>query len=103
MRQIAMLRSAVRRWLAERFDFPEIPRALARLRDQGFQPKTIFDVGAYRGDFATACLAVWPQTSIVCFEPLPHMQPVLNELARKHPRVSVHETLIGAEALPDVK
>jgi FkbM family methyltransferase len=103
MRPIAILRSAIRRWLAERFDFPEIPRALTRLRAQGFVPEIVFDIGAYRGDFARACLATWPQTRIVCFEPLPQTQSVLQELARQDPRVSVHETLLGAKTLPRVK
>ena len=32
--------------------------------------KTVLDVGAFRGDFARACLKEWPLTSVLSFEPL---------------------------------
>jgi hypothetical protein len=51
---------------------PEIPSGLAQLRDWGFNPKRILDIGAYRGDFARESLDIWPIATVVCFEPLPH-------------------------------
>lgn len=32
--------------------------------------ETVFDVGAFRGDFARACRAAWPEAGIYSFEPL---------------------------------
>ena len=90
------LRKLLRRWLVERFDVPEIPRALARLKTQGLRPRVIYDVGAYRGDFALTCLDIWPEANIVCFEPLPHRIPDLKKLARRWPSITVDPTLLGA-------
>ena len=103
MRPDRVLRAALRRWLAERYDFPEIPRALVRLRSQGFNPQVIFDVGAHRGDFARTCGEVWPHGQTLCFEPLPHMQDDLRNLARQRPSITVYETLLGPEEKPAVK
>jgi FkbM family methyltransferase len=90
------VRAAVRRRLARRLRVPEIPVALANLKDQGFLPDTIFDVGAYQGEFARECLKLWPASQIVCFEPLPHMLPVLGARAARSPRLQVRATLLGA-------
>ena len=90
------LRKLLRRWFVERFDVPEIPRALARLKTQGLRPRVIYDVGAYQGDFALTCIDVWPEANIVCFEPLPHRIPDLKKLARRRPSITVNPTLLGA-------
>ena len=58
---------------------PEIPFALERLASNGFHPTTVFDAGAYRGDFARACFAVWPGCRIACFEAL---EPRVQELQK---------------------
>src|SRR5579863_10751470 len=90
------LRAALRRRLARRLNLPEIPVALANLKSRGFSPRTIFDVGAYQGEFALECLKLWPEATIACFEPLPHMRPVLDAVAARHRRVQVHAVVLGA-------
>lgn len=94
---IGLLNSAKRKLrsiLARRLQVPEIPVALARLKKQGFEPRLIFDVGAYRGDFARECLANWPTSKIACFEPQAHMQTELEGLPTD--RVSIFRTLLGS-------
>jgi FkbM family methyltransferase len=90
------VRAAVRRRLARRLRVPEIPVALANLKDQGYLPDTIFDVGAYHGEFARECLKLWPDARIACFEPLPHVLPVLDALAARHREIAVHGVMLGA-------
>lgn len=58
------LKQKIRTQLAHRLGVPEIPFALQRLSAAGFQPKRIFDVGAYRGDFVVSCQHIWPQSKI---------------------------------------
>lgn len=93
---ISRLRSALRRALVGRFDIPDIPMALRRLAQNGVTPMLIFDVGAYRGDFAKAALAVWPSARVACFEPLRHGGLQIAELRTRHPNIDLHETLVGA-------
>lgn len=96
------LKQKIRTKLAHRLGVPEIPFALQRLSTIGFQPQCIFDVGAYRGDFARSCLNIWPETKIACFEALENKIILLNQLKRQHPNVQVYPGLIGATAQENV-
>ncbi len=99
---ISRLRSALRRALVRRFDVPDIPTALQRLAQNGVIAKLVFDVGAYRGDFARTALAVWPSARVACFEPLRHARLQISELRRRYPNIDLHETLVGASVEPSV-
>lgn len=48
---------------------PEV--SLRRLKKLGFTPVTIYDVGAYHGDFASMCIDIWPEAKVHMFEALP--------------------------------
>jgi FkbM family methyltransferase len=92
------IKSKVRQYLAQRFQVPEIPVALAHLASVGFQPKQIFDVGAYRGDFSQSCLNIWPGARIACFEALDSKVIKLKQLAETTSKVDVFQMLLGAES-----
>lgn len=87
----------LRNYLTRRFQVPEIPVALSFLKQRGFEPHRIFDVGAYRGDFARECIELWPFASIHCFEPQPHMQKCLHGLSASNPNIVIHQFVLGAE------
>jgi FkbM family methyltransferase len=87
--------------LARRLRLPEIPVALKRLAVQGFQPKLIFDVGAYRGDFARVCSTIWPTARVACFEPQKFILPELRQYAFEVPQIEVFEYLLGAADTPE--
>ena len=97
MNLLAGMKSWIRKRLAERLGVPEIPTALARLRDCGFEPNVIFDVGAYRGEFARLCRSTWPSSDIACFEPQADAVIQLRRSLGKDPRISVFQLLLGAE------
>ncbi len=90
------LKTRVKDLLAKRFEIPEVRHGLMRLRDQGFTPKTVFDVGAYKGEFAALALDLWPLCRILCFEPLPDRQNDLNRFKNKHDGVEVYPYLLGS-------
>lgn len=99
---LGRIRSRVRSIAARRLRVPEVAVALESLRRQGVQPRHVFDVGAYRGDFAELCLRTWPQTRVTCFEPLPHMRGRLRELETR-PRIKTYQCLLGSTMDPAVK
>ena len=100
---IGTLRHKIRHILARKLQVPEIPLSLERLKSKGFNPTLIFDVGAYRGDFARECLRVWPSVEIACFEPLPHRLPDLMELQQESAqKISINPYLLGASDRSDV-
>jgi FkbM family methyltransferase len=76
--------------------------ALRRLRDAGFTPRGILDVGAYRGDFARVARRIFHDAPILMIEALEEQSPVLDKLAREIGRASYAIALVGAEARADV-
>jgi FkbM family methyltransferase len=92
------VKDKARTYLSRRLGMPEIPNALERLARCGFNPARIFDVGAFRGDFARLCLQIWPDAQIFCFEPLPSRVKQLTDLASRFPAVQVIAGLVGAAA-----
>lgn len=53
---------------------------------------SVFDVGAFRGDFARACLAQWPWAGVESFEPLAERK------GPGDPRWAWHRCALGAQA-----
>lgn len=91
------IRQRLRKILERRLGVPSVAHALDHLNRQGFSPTTIFDVGAYRGDFARDCLARWPHTTIACFEPQRSKIEALQSFSSTTGgQVRVFPTLIGA-------
>ena len=100
---IQTIRTAIKRRVARRLNIPSIPFALERLRTQGFAPRTVFDVGAYRGDFAQQSLSMWPDANILCFEPQPQMQAGLQALAVKTGRIQTYPVVLGSTEIESVR
>lgn len=55
-----------------------------RLRDHGFRPKTIIDVGAWHGEWATSVAHTFPETRIVMFDALEDNRPYLEQITGPH-------------------
>lgn len=97
-----MLKQKIRNQLANKLGVPEIPFALKRLSLARFQPKQVFDVGAYRGDFAKYCFNVWPQAKVACFEALEEKVVQLKILEENNSSIQVFPGLIGAKCQENV-
>jgi len=63
------------------------------LRHFGFE--TIIDVGANRGQFASAAQCLFPRATIHCIEPLPNESHRLNKLWSNNDLVYVHPIALG--------
>ena len=59
--------------------------ALRGLRDRGYQPSVVYDVGAAAGTWTRMAIEFWPRASFVCFEPLEERRAALEVLAAAHP------------------
>ena len=99
---LSTLRRMLRQYAARRLRLPEIPVALERLGRLGFNPGLIFDVGAYRGDFARECRKIWPDARIACFEPQSSILPELRQYAMNTPQVDVFDFLLGPDERSNV-
>ena len=87
----------IKAYLTRKLGVPEIPLAIERLANSNFNPTQIFDVGAYKGDFADLCLKYFPESKVACFEVLEHRVDQLNLLASQNSSVQVFSTLLGSE------
>ena len=56
-------------------------QCLRQMARNGFHPRTIVDVGAYRGDWSRMAHAIWPDAAIVMIEPNREQSGCLNALA----------------------
>ncbi len=81
---------------------PHVEWSLKQLRLFGFHPEHVLDVGAFRGDWARACLKVFPQAHLTCIEPQDGQQPPLRALSSQAPNVQVVQTLLGRTDLVHV-
>jgi hypothetical protein len=59
-----------------------------RLRDLGWQPRSVADVGAAAGDFTRACREIFPETRYLLVEPLQERQPALKQVAAQGPQTA---------------
>ncbi len=76
---------------------PEIEAALRRLHSLGFDPRFCVDVGAYRGDWAQMCKAVFAQSKILMIEAQAAKHATLEGIVARHPgEFSLEMSLLGA-------
>ncbi|HVO17937.1 MAG TPA: FkbM family methyltransferase [Anaeromyxobacter sp.] len=72
--------------------------ALQGIRDRGYAPGVVFDVGASDGSWSELALTTWPGARAVCFEPLVERRPALDQLSAKYPgRVQIQPVGLGDE------
>ncbi len=89
--------AAVKERVKRRLGVPSVERSLEALRDRGFAPATVFDVGAYHGEFARFCRAEFrPAPQVFCFEPLAAAVDKLTPLAAAG-EITLLPGLVGAE------
>jgi FkbM family methyltransferase len=81
-------------------DFFESERQIfTTLRDAGFNPSIILDIGASNGEWTDACLKIFPNPAYRLYEPLyshlAHYRDGLDELMAKNKNVSVRAVALA--------
>lgn len=71
-------------------------KSLERLRDLGFAPAAILDVGAHCGVFAWEARRVFPAARILMIEPLPECAPFLAATVERIGNAEYVTALVGA-------
>lgn len=65
---------------------------LLQLRNLGYIPDIILDIGACRGDWTSMCRGVYPDASFYLFEPIAY--PELEKIKQHMPRTIVFQALL---------
>jgi len=88
--------------MVEQNKVPDPAKSLWRLKTMGFNPGSIFDIGAYEGEFTKLCTAIWPDAKIHAFEGLPEKVILLNKKL-DNKAVVINEVIVGESDNGDVK
>ncbi len=75
---------------------PSMAWSVANLKKLGYNPATIIDVGAYRGDWTQEVQSIFPDANFLLVEPQPERAPTLEALTKKSPNVYFESALAGA-------
>lgn len=82
---------------AETASFPSIYLSLKYLRDWGYCPETIVDVGAYQGDWTRMAKQVFPTAKVLMVEPQETKREILEVVCKLYsPDVFLETVLLGA-------
>lgn len=69
---------------------------LSGLKQRGYLPEVVYDIGAADGSWTRQALGYWPDSTYVCFEPLAERKKDLDILQACHPgRVRIEACGIG--------
>jgi FkbM family methyltransferase len=83
--------------------FAAIPVALAHLHSRGFRPTFVIDGGANVGRWTSTAHALFAGASFHMVEPQPGCAPVLEDVCRRLPRVSLSAVALAAPGVERVR
>ncbi|MDH5230959.1 MAG: FkbM family methyltransferase [Gammaproteobacteria bacterium] len=66
------------------------------MKNLGFNPEMIIDVGAYRGEFTDLCMELWGKKPIICCEPLASRVSELKTKYHAEKNIQIIDGLVGA-------
>lgn len=72
--------------------------ALERLKAAGFSPRTVLDLGSYRGDWAQEVKALWPHVAVLMVEAWPPLVPDLECKAATLGNAEARQALLASES-----
>jgi len=74
----------------------EMEPFLRSVKERGFIPRGVIDVGANRGEWTRMALGIFPDTRVLMLEPQPELRPYLQAIRQDHPKAEY--VLAGAGA-----
>ena len=93
----------LKRKIKERVGVPSTVTSLKLLRENGFNPGVIYDIGAYKGDWTKEVIKIFPSAAIYMFEAQKSKEDFLKRCKRELPgQVDFHIGLLGATAGKEV-
>lgn len=66
-----------------------------KLRILGYTPDLVVDLGAFRGEWTTHVLPIFPKAKFIMVEPQDDKESLLTEIVQQHANVSYRKTLVG--------
>lgn len=82
--------------------FDAMYEVLSMIRDRGYQPPVIIDVGANVGDWTRMAFSIWPKSKYYAIEPQPACHPLLESLKTLLPEINICRTAVTKPGLNQV-
>ncbi len=83
--------------LRTKLGVPEQKSAFERIKNLGFSPKTVLDIGAYEGHWAKDCQKIFPKSKILMLEGQTEKETILSNLTKANTSLNYKIALLGAE------
>lgn len=83
--------------------FPSVNATLRYLKEWGFRPQTIVDVGAFHGDWTRFIKELYPDAAVLMIEPQDRWRLQLQDVCSYYKDVSMQSALLGADDGADVE
>ncbi len=100
---MSIFRRLIPNSIQEKLDVPDMFRSISKLKDLGFNPKTIVDVGAYHGEWTKEMQEVFPNSSFLMVEPMSEKANLLDEMANQsNGKIRFEQALLAAQANQEV-
>lgn len=98
-----LLPTSVKEKIKEKLDVPDMFRSITKLKQLGFQPKTIVDIGAYHGEWTKEMQIIFPNSSFLMVEPMSEKADLLKEIAtQSNGKIWFEQALLAAQADQEV-
>lgn len=90
-----LLTGKAKEYLKRKVGVPDMFVSLERLRNLGFNPKQIIDVGAFEGEWTAATTVIFPNAAILMVEAMPQKEAKIIPL-KANPKIDYEIAVLGA-------
>ena len=90
-----LLTGKAKEYLKRKVGVPDMFVSLERLRNLGFNPKQIIDVGAFEGEWTAATSLIFPNANILMVEAMPQKEFKIKSL-KANPKIDYEIAVLGA-------
>lgn len=90
-----LLTGKAKEYLKRKVGVPDMFVSLERLRNLGFNPKQIIDVGAFEGEWTAATSLIFPNAEILMVEAMPQKEAKIRQL-KANPKIDYEIAVLGA-------
>mgnify|MGYP001263629321 CR=1 FL=1 len=81
---LSLLPASFKEKLRKRMGVPDMFFSLERMKQSGFSPRNIVDVGAYEGAWTRKCATLFPDADYLMVEAMPKKKEQLERVSREH-------------------
>ena len=100
---MSIFRRLIPNSVQEKLDVPDMFRSISKLKELGFNPSSIVDVGAYHGEWTKEMQEIFPNSLFLMVEPMSEKAALLEQMANdSNGKIRFEQALLAAQADQEV-